>query len=136
MKVVALALISVLSAASHQPSWTFEHQGLAAFLTAPDMADPPLRLACSNRGFLEISILSGPTSEVTLVGSNKIALTIRGDANPEGRIVTQIYFRSITAEFLRDEGDVEVTGGKPYRLQLGGTRRVLETLESSCMAQS
>jgi hypothetical protein len=136
MKLVALMLASTLSLANYQPTWTFERQGLAAVLTEPDIAEVPLRLACGERGFLEIRILAGAKSEVTLVGPTKIALTIRGDTSSDGRVVSQVYFRSMTVEFLRQEGDVEVAGSKPYRLHLNGARRVLETLESSCLAVS
>jgi hypothetical protein len=41
----------------------------------------------------------------------------------------------LTAEFLREEGEVDVTGERS-RLHLNGARRVLQTLESSCMAVS
>jgi hypothetical protein len=96
----------------------------------------PLRLACSDRGYLEIDILSGPSPEVTLTGPSKFLLTIRGELSPAGRITSRVHFRSLTAEFLREEGDVEVLGERSYRLHLNGARRVLQTLESSCMAVS
>ena len=42
----------------------------------------------------------------------------------------------MTAEFLREEGEVQVLAERSYRLHLNGARRVLQTLESSCLAVS
>ena len=136
MKFVALLLTSAVSLANYEPTWTFERQNLSASLQEPDLQMSPLRLACSDRGYLEIEILSGPSPEVTLTGPSKFLLTIRGELSPAGRITSKVHFRSLTAEFLREEGDVEVIGERSYRLHLNGARRVLQTLESSCMAVS
>ena len=136
MKVVALLLMSAVSLAHYEPTWTFERQNLSASLQEPELQMSPLRLTCSDRGYLEIDILSGPSPEVTLTGPSKFLLTIRGELSPAGRITSRVHFRSLTAEFLREEGDVEVLGERSYRLHLSGARRVLQTLESSCMAVS
>jgi hypothetical protein len=136
MKLVTLVVASTVSLVSHQPNWSYEDKGRAAVLTEPELTEAPLRLACGERDFLEIRILAGPRSEVTLVGPSKIALTIRGSSSSDGRVVSQVYFRSLTAEFLRDGGDVEVIGATRYRLHLDGARQVLQTLESSCLAVS
>jgi len=56
------------------------------------------------------------------------------ELSPEGRITSNVFFKSLTVEFLRQEGEIEVLGGRPYKLHLDGARRVLETLESSCLA--
>lgn len=90
----------------------------------------------ARRGYLEIEILSGSNAEVPLIGPSKFILTIRGDLSPAGSITSLVHFRSLTDEFLREEGDVEVVGERAYRLHLNGARRVLQTLESSCMAVS
>ena len=136
MKFVSVLLMSAVSLASYGPTWTFEQQNLSASLQEPELQMSPLRLACSERGYLEIDILSGPSPEVTLTGPSKFLLTIRGELSPAGRITSRVHFRSLTAEFLREEGDVEVLGERSYRLHLNGARRVLQTLESSCMAVS
>ena len=136
MKLVALLLTSVVSLANYEPTWTFERQNLSASLQEPELQMSPLRLACSDRGYLEIEILSGPSPEVTLTGSSKFLLTIRGELSPSGRITSKVHFRSLTAEFLREEGNVDVIGERSYRLHLNGARSVLQTLESSCMAVS
>jgi len=136
MKVVSLLLMSVVSLVNYEPTWTFERQNLSASLQEPELQMSPLRLACSDRGYLEIDILSGPSPEVTLTGPSKFLLTIRGELSPSGRITSRVHFRSLTAEFLREEGEVEVIGERSYRLHLSGARRVLQTLESSCMAVS
>lgn len=136
MKLIPLLLISTVSMASHEPTWTFERHGRAAFLQEPDMQEPALRLACGRPGYLEIDIISGAKREVTLVGPTKIALTLRGEETAPGRITSNVYFKSITAEFFRDEGEIEVLGGHSYRLHLKGARGVLQTLESSCTAVS
>jgi hypothetical protein len=134
MKLVSLFLISAVSLGNYEPTWTFERQNLSASLQEPDLEMSPLRLACSQRGYLEIEILSDLNAEVTLIGPSKFILTIRGDLSPAGRITSLVHFRSLTAEFLREEGDVEVVGERAYRLHLNGARRVPQTLESSCMA--
>ena len=136
MKVVSLLLMSAVSLAHYEPTWTFERQNLSASLQEPELQMSPLRLTCSDRGYLEIDILSGPSPEVTLTGPSKFLLTIRGELSAAGRITSRVHFRSLTAEFLREEGDVEVLGERSYRLHLSGARRVLQTLESSCMAVS
>jgi len=136
MKVVSLLLMSAVSLANYEPTWTFERQNLSASLQEPELQMSPLRLACSDRGYLEIDILSGPSPDVTLTGPSKFLLTIRGELSTAGRITSRVHFRSLTAEFLREEGDVEVLGERSYRLHLNGARRVLQTLESSCMAVS
>ena len=136
MKFVALLLTSAVSLASYEPTWTFERQNLSASLQEPDLQMSPLRLACSDRGYLEIEILSGPSPEVTLTGPSKFLLTIRGELSPSGRLTSTVHFKSLTAEFLREEGDVDVIGERHYRLHLNGARRVLQTLESSCTAVS
>jgi hypothetical protein len=136
MKLVFLMLMSAVSLANYEPTWTFERQNLSASLQEPEMQMSPLRLACSDRGYLEIEILSGPSPEVTLTGPSKFLLTIRGELSPGGRITSKVHFRSLTAEFLREEGDVDVIGERSYRLHLNGARSVLKTLESSCLAVS
>ena len=136
MKVVSLLLMSAVSLAHNEPTWTFERQNLSASLQEPELQISPLRLTCSDRGYLEIDILSGPSPEVTLTGPSKFLLTIRGELSSAGRLTSRVHFRSLTAEFLREEGDVEVLGERSYRLHLNGARRVLQTLESSCMAVS
>ena len=136
MKLIALLLTSAVSLANYEPTWTFERQNLSASLQEPELQMSPLRLACSDRGYLEIEILSGPSPEVTLTGSSKFLLTIRGELSPSGRITSKVHFRSLTAEFLREEGNVDVIGERSYRLHLNGARSVLQTLESSCMAVS
>jgi hypothetical protein len=136
MKVVSLLLMSAVSLANYEPTWTFERQNLSASLQEPELQMSPLRLACSDRGYLEIDILSGPSPEVTLTGPSKFLLTIRGELSPAGRITSRVPFKSLTAEFLREEGDVDVLGERSYRLHLNGARRVLQTLESSCTAMS
>jgi hypothetical protein len=136
MKLVALLLTSAVSLVNYEPTWTFERQNLSALLQEPDLQMSPLRLACSDRGYLEIEILSGPSPEVTLTGPSKFLLTIRGELSPIGRITSRVHFRSLTAEFLREEGDVDVVGERSYRLHLNGARNVLQTLESSCLAVS
>ena len=136
MKVVSLLLMSVVSLVNYEPTWTFERQNLSASLQEPELQMSPLRLACWDRRYLEIDILSGPSPEVTLTGPSKFLLTIRGELSPSGRITSRVHFRSLTAEFLREEGEVEVIGERSYRLHLSGARRVLQTLESSCMAVS
>jgi hypothetical protein len=136
MKLVALLLTSAVSLVNYEPTWTFERQNLSALLQEPDLQMSPLRLACSDRGYLEIEILSGPSPEVTLTGPSKFLLTIRGELSPSGRITSKVHFRSLTAEFLREEGDVDVVGERSYRLHLSGARNVLQTLESSCLAVS
>jgi hypothetical protein len=136
MKVVSLLLMSAVSLAHYEPTWTFEQQNLSASLQEPELQMSPLRLTCSDRGYLEIDILSGPSPEVTLTGPSKFLLTIRGELSPAGRLISRVHFRSLTAEFLREEGDVDVLGERSYRLHLNGARRVLQTLESSCMAVS
>ena len=136
MKLVALLLTSAVSLVNFEPTWTFEQQNLSASLQEPELQMSPLRLACSDRGYLEIDILSGPSPEVTLTGPSKFLLTIRGEFGPNGRIISRVPFRSMTAEFLREEGEVEVLAERSYRLHLNGARRVLQTLESSCLALS
>ena len=136
MKLFSLVLLSTVSLSSLEPTWTFERHGQAAFLQEPDMHEPPLRLACGRPGYLEIDILSDSKEEVILVGPTKIALTLRGQQTAPGRITSSVYFKSITAEFFRDEGEVEVRGGKSYRIHLKGARNVLQSLESSCTAVS
>jgi hypothetical protein len=136
MKIVSLLLMSAVSLTHCEPTWTFERQNLSASLQEPELQMSPFRLTCSDRGYLEIDILSGPSPEVTLTGPAKFLLTIRGELSPAGRITSRVHFRSLTAEFLREEGDVEVLGERSYRLHLNGARRVLQTLESSCMAVS
>ena len=136
MKLVALLLTSAVSLVNFEPTWTFEQQNLSASLQEPELQMSPLRLACSDRGYLEIDILSGPSPEVTLTGPSKFLLTIRGELGPNGRIISRVPFRSMTAEFLREEGEVEVLAERSYRLHLNGARRVLQTLESSCLAVS
>lgn len=137
MKLIPLLMLSSVSMVSHEPTWTFERSGLAASLVEPSMQEPPLRLACGRPGYLEIEILAGAKQqEVTLVASSKIALTLRGTQTAPDRITSNVYFKSITAEFFRDEGEIEVLGGHSYRLHLKGARRVLQTLESSCTAIS
>ena len=136
MKLVSLLLVSAVSLANLEPTWTFEQQNLSASLQEPDLQMSPLRLACSERGYLEIDILSGPSPEVRLAGPSKFILTIRGELSASGRLTSRVPFRSLTAEFLREEGDVDVIGERSYRLHLDGARRVLQTLESSCMAVS
>jgi hypothetical protein len=136
MKLVALLLTSAVSLVNYEPTWTFERQNLSALLQEPDLQMSPLRLACSDRGYLEIEILSGPSPEVTLTGPSKFLLTIRGELSPSGRITSKVHFRSLTAEFLREEGDVDVIGERSYRMHLSGARNVLQTLESSCLAVS
>ena len=61
MKVVSLLLMSAVSLAHYEPTWTFEQQNLSASLQEPELQMSPLRLTCSDRGYLEIDILSGPT---------------------------------------------------------------------------
>ena len=136
MKLVALLLTSAVSLVNLEPTWTFEQQNLSASLQEPELQMSPLRLACSDRGYLEIDILSGPSPEVTLTGPSKFLLTIRGELNASGRIISRVPFRSLTAEFLREEGEVQVLAERSYRLHLNGARRVLQTLESSCLAVS
>ena len=136
MKLVSLFLISAISLGNYEPTWRFERQNLSASLQEPDLEMSRLRLACSRRGYLEIEILSGSNAEVPLIGPSKFILTIRGDLSPAGSITSLVHFRSLTDEFLREEGDVEVVGERAYRLHLNGARRVLQTLESSCMAVS
>ena len=136
MKLIPLLVLSSVSMVSHEPTWTFERSGLAVSLVEPSMQDPPLRLACGRSGYLEIQILAGAKQEVTLVAPSKMALTIRGQQTAPDRITSNVYFKSITAEFLRDEGEIEVLGGHSYRLHLKGARGVLQTLESSCTAVS
>ena len=136
MKVVALLLASAVSLANLEPTWTFEQQNLSASLQEPELQMSPLRLACSDRGYLEIDILSGPSPEVTLTGPSKFLLTIRGELNASGRIISRVPFRSLTAEFLREEGEVQVLAERSYRLHLNGARSVLQRLESSCLAVS
>ena len=136
MKLVALLLTSAVSLVNLEPTWTFEQQNLSASLQEPELQMSPLRLACSDRGYLEIDILSGPSSEVTLTGPSKFLLTIRGELGPNGRIISRVPFKSMTAEFLREEGEVQVLAERSYRLHLNGARRVLQTLESSCLAVS
>jgi hypothetical protein len=134
MRLIPFLLASAISFTSAETNWTFERQGLTAILSDPGIDVSPLRLSCAQRGYLEISILAGPKAEVTLVGPNKISLTIRGELTPEGRLTSNVFFRSLTVEFLRQEGEIEVLGGRAYKLHLDGARRVLQTLESSCMA--
>jgi hypothetical protein len=136
MKFLPLLLISTISLASHEPTWTFERNGLVAYLQEPGVQEPPLRLACARPGYLEIDIASEAKHEVTLTNSGKISLTLRGEQTAPGRITSKVYFKSIAAEFLRDEGEIEVIGGKTYRMQLRGARDVLRALESSCTAVS
>jgi hypothetical protein len=136
MKLIALLLTSAVSLANYEPTWTFERQNLSASLQEPELQMSPLRLACSDRGYLEIEILSGPSPQVTLTGPSKFLLTIRGELSPSGRITSKVHFKSLTAEFLREGGDVDVTGERSYRLHLNGARNVLRTLESSCLAVS
>jgi hypothetical protein len=136
MKAVSLLLMTALSFAHYEPTWTFERQNLSASLQQPELQISPLRLTCSDRGYLEIDILSGPSPQVTLSGPSKFLLTIRGELSPAGRITSRVPFKSLTAEFLREEGDVDVLGERSYRLHLNGARRVLQTLESSCTAMS
>jgi len=136
MKLFSLVLLSTVSLSSLEPTWTFERHGLSAFLQEPDMQETPVRLACGRLGYLEIDIVSGHKEEVTLIGANNVALTLRGDRTAPGRITSKVYFKSITAEFFRDEGDVDVMGDRPYRIHLKGARSVLQTLESSCTAIS
>ena len=136
MKLIALLLTSAVSLANYEPTWTFERQNLSASLQEPELQMSPLRLACSDRGYLEIEILSGPSPEVTLTGPSKFLLTIRGELSSSGRITSKVHFKSLTAEFLREGGDVDVTGERSYRLHLNGARSVLQTLESSCLAVS
>ena len=136
MKLIALLLTSAVSLANYEPTWTFERQNLSASLQEPELQMSPLRLACSDRGYLEIEILSGPSPEVTLTGPSKFLLTIRGELSSSGRITSKVHFKSLTAEFLREEGNVEVIGKRSYRLHLNGARSVLQTLESSCLAVS
>src|SRR5690348_15297458 len=127
MKLVSLLLMSAVSLVSHEPTWTFEPQNRSASLQEPELQMSPLRLACSERGFLEIEILSGPGPEVMLSGPSRFRLTIRGELSASGRLISRVPFRSLTAEFLREEGDVEVIGARSYRLHLNGARRVLQT---------
>jgi len=135
MKVIPFLLASSLSLANLGPNWTFERQGLSAILSDPAVDGSPLRLSCAQQqGYLEINILSGSKPEVTLVAPSKIRLTLRGELSPDGRITSNVYFKSLTVEFLREEGEVEVLGGRTYRLHLDGARRVIDTLESSCLA--
>ena len=136
MKLVALLLTSAVSLVNLEPTWTFEQQNLSASLQEPELQMSPLRLACSDRGYLEIDILSGPSSEVTLTGPSKFLLTIRGELRANGRITSRVPFKSMTAEFLREEGEVQVLAERSYRLHLNGARRVLQTLENSCLAVS
>jgi hypothetical protein len=141
MKLIPLLLIATLSGSNSAlsdpaPTWTFESNGLTATLLDPEIQESPLRLSCAQRGYLEINILSGPSAAVRLVGPSKIALTIRGELSPEGHITSDVYFKSLAVEFLRQEGEVEVFGSRSYWLHLNGVRRVLETLESSCLAVS
>src|SRR5258708_20380194 len=100
MKLVALLLMPAVPLANYEPTWTFERQDLSASLQEPDLQMSPLRLACSDRGYLEIDILSGPSPEVTLTGPSKFLLTIRGELSPNGRITSRVHFSSLTAEFL------------------------------------
>src|SRR3954453_6708158 len=104
MKLIALLLTSVVSLSNYEPTWTFERQNLSASLQEPDLQTSPLRLACSQRGYLEIEILSGSNAEVTLIGPSRFVLTIRGERSATGRITSLVPFRSLTAEFLREEG--------------------------------
>ena len=134
MRLIPFLLASVVSFTNAETNWTFERQGLTAILSDPGIDVSPLRLSCAQRGYLEISILAGSKAEVTLVGPSKISLTIRGELSAEGRITSNVFFKSLTVEFLRQEGEIEVLGGRPYKLHLDGARRVLETLESSCLA--
>ena len=84
MKLVSLLLMSTVSLVSHEPTWTFEPQNRSASLQEPELQMSPLRLACSERGYLEIEILSGPSPEVTLAGPSKFLLTIRGELGAGG----------------------------------------------------
>ena len=136
MKLIPLLLLSTFSTASYEPTWILEQNGRVAFLQEPNMQEPRLRLACGRPGYLEIDIISDAKREITLVGPTKIALTLRGEETAPGRITSNVYFKSIAAEFLRDEGEVEVIGARSYRLPLKGARGVLQTLESSCTAVS
>jgi len=134
MRLIPFLLASAVSFTSAGTNWTFERQGLTAILSDPAIDASPLRLSCAQRGYLEISILAGSKAEVTLVGPSNIRLTLRGELTPEGRLTSNVFFRSLTVEFLAQEGDIEVLGGRSYKLHLDGARRVLRTLESSCMA--
>jgi hypothetical protein len=137
LSLAALLLASgpALSTPPHS-TWTFAPNGRTASLSDTRLSETPLKLACAQRGYLEIDILSGPSTEVNLVGPSKIVLTISGKPRPNGRIVSDVYFKSLTVEFLREAANVEVSGGLSYRLDLTGARRVLDTLESSCLAVS
>lgn len=136
MKLVPLLLISTVSLSSYENNWTFDRQGLTAFLSSSAVGEAPLRLTCAQKGYLEINILSGSKPEVTLAAPSKPSLTIRGELSADGRITSNVYFKSLTVEFLREEGDVDVFGSRTYRLHLNGARRVLETLEGACTAVS
>jgi hypothetical protein len=153
MKIISLLAASALSFVNAQTNWTFERQGLTAVLSDSRMEGTPLRLSCAQQGYLEIDILSGAENakpnaglngtvlavaatsrEVTLVGPSNMRLTLQGKPSSDGRFISRAYFKSLTAEFLREEGEVEVVGAKSYRINLEGARRVLDTLQSSCLA--
>jgi len=129
---------SICAAGEIEQSWTFDSVGRIFTLSDPVLEKPPLRLACTPEGYLEISIL--PTeealAEISLIRPSLLTLTIRGRLRSDGRIISNVDFKSLTVEFFREEGEVEVHGGHSYRLHLKGARRVLDYLRNSCTAVS
>jgi hypothetical protein len=141
MRVLAALLAisgSICAAREMEQSWTFDSVGRIFTLSDPVLEKPPLRLACTPEGYLEISIL--PTDEtlieISLVRPSLLTLVIRGTLRSDGRIISNVDFKSLTAEFFREEGEVEVHGGHYYHLHLKGARRVLDYLRNSCTAVS
>lgn len=133
VSLAAALLISTSAVAG--PSWTVDQGGMTAVFSSPELEAPPLRLSCAKGGFLVIDVLSGPTDAITLTAPERYAVTIRGEARA-GRILSNVHFRSMTLEFLREEDELQVSGKQSYRVRLEGLRDVLRTIESACLASS
>lgn len=138
MKIISLIAASAFALISDSSHWTLDRAGVSAALSDARLLDIPLRLSCAvDSPYLQIEIFAGPANSpsdgVTLVGPSNIRLSLQGRMSPGGRLISTVYFKSLTVAFLREEGEVEVLGEKPYRINLYGARRVVDALQSSCL---